>query len=87
MAENEPLHPAVNPDLYVNLDEQREGYAPIESRGWDVLTQNLTGKGRTDPSQTLNQKPVSTPPRQPTCAPLYMANKPGFTHLPICPRK
>jgi hypothetical protein len=25
MAENEPLHPAVNPDLYVNLDEQREG--------------------------------------------------------------
>ena len=41
MAENEPLYPAVNPDLYVNLDEQREGYAPIESRGWDVLTQNL----------------------------------------------
>ena len=36
MAENEPLHPAVNPDLYVNLDEQREGYAPFESRGWDV---------------------------------------------------
>jgi hypothetical protein len=24
MAENEPLHPAVNPDLYVNLDEQRD---------------------------------------------------------------
>lgn len=23
-------------------------------------------------------------PRQPTCAPLYMANKPEFTHLPIC---
>lgn len=20
----------------------------------------------------------------PTCAPLYMASKPGFTHLPIC---
>ncbi|HBX3531320.1 TPA: lysine acyltransferase [Klebsiella pneumoniae subsp. pneumoniae] len=27
---------------------------------------------------------VKTPPRQPTCAPLYMASKPGFTHLPIC---
>ena len=60
-AENESLHPAVNPDLYVNLDEQREGYAPIESRGWDVLTQNLTGKGRTDPSQTLNQNPKQRP--------------------------
>lgn len=22
--------------------------------------------------------------QKPTCAPLYMANKPGFTHLPIC---
>lgn len=51
MVENEPLHPAVNPDLYVNLDEQREGYAPFESRGWDVLTQNLSGEGRTDPGQ------------------------------------
>ncbi|KDW96736.1 putative hemolysin-activating lysine-acyltransferase HlyC [Escherichia coli 2-210-07_S3_C2] len=25
-----------------------------------------------------------TEPRKPTCAPLYMASKPGFTHLPIC---
>ena len=54
MVENEPLHPAVNPDLYVNLDEQREGYAPFESRGWDVLTQNLSGEGRTDPGQALS---------------------------------
>lgn len=61
MAEYEPLHPAVNPDLYVNLDEQREGYAPIESRGWGVLTQNLTGKGRTDSSQTLNHNPKQRP--------------------------
>jgi hypothetical protein len=29
-------------------------------------------------------EPANTQPRQPTCAPLYMANKPGFTHLPIC---
>lgn len=49
MVENEPLHPAVNPELYVNLDEQREGYAPIESRGWDVLTRNLTAAGGIDP--------------------------------------
>ncbi|HII4325782.1 TPA: hypothetical protein ACY4PY_001980 [Enterobacter cloacae] len=31
-----------------------------------------------------NDEPVSTQPRQPTCAPLYMANKLGYTHLPIC---
>lgn len=31
-----------------------------------------------------NDEPVSTQPRQPTCAPLYMANKPGYTHLPVC---
>lgn len=31
-----------------------------------------------------NDEPVTTQPRQPTCAPLYMANKPGYTHLPIC---
>lgn len=30
---------------------------------------------------------VSTQPRQPTCTPLYMANKPGYTHLPICSGK
>lgn len=31
-----------------------------------------------------NNEPVSTQPRKPTCAPLYMASKPGYTHLPIC---
>lgn len=31
-----------------------------------------------------NDEPVSNQPRQPTCAPLYMASKPGYTHLPIC---
>ena len=31
-----------------------------------------------------SDEPVETPARQPTCAPLYMASKPGFTHLPIC---
>lgn len=61
IAENEPLHPAVNPDLYVNLDEQRERYAPFESRGWDVLTKNLSGEGRTDPDQTLNKNPKQRP--------------------------
>ncbi|WP_372340337.1 hypothetical protein [Pantoea sp. Fr+CA_20] len=31
-----------------------------------------------------NDEPVSSQPRPPTCAPLYMASKPGYTHLPIC---
>ena len=31
-----------------------------------------------------NNAQFDTQPWQPTCAPLYMANKPGFTHLPIC---
>ncbi len=31
-----------------------------------------------------NNESFSTQPRQPTCAPLYMANKPGYTHSPIC---
>lgn len=31
-----------------------------------------------------NDESVSTQPRQPTCAPLYMANKPGYTDLPVC---
>ncbi|WP_309568333.1 hypothetical protein [Enterobacter sp. EC-ML 621] len=31
-----------------------------------------------------NNAQFDTQPRQRTCAPLYMANKPGFTHLPIC---
>lgn len=33
---------------------------------------------------TDNNKPVSTQPRQPACAPLNKASQPGFTHLPIC---
>lgn len=31
-----------------------------------------------------NNAQFDTQPRQPTCALLYMANKPGFTHLPVC---
>lgn len=31
-----------------------------------------------------NETVPVTEPRKPTCAPLYMASKPGFTHLPIC---
>jgi len=27
---------------------------------------------------------LDTKPRTPTCAPLYMASKPGYTQLPIC---
>ncbi|WPA29259.1 hypothetical protein R1Q26_05945 [Klebsiella quasipneumoniae] len=41
-------------------------------------------KKQASQSVAENDEPVSTQPRQPTCAPLYMANKPGYTHLPIC---
>lgn len=39
------------------------------------------------PQQSIAEKNESvtlTEPHKPTCAPLYMASKPGFTHLPIC---
>jgi hypothetical protein len=31
-----------------------------------------------------NDVPLDTQLRTPTCAPLYMASKPGYTQLPIC---
>lgn len=43
-----------------------------------------TAKKQNRQRVTENDEPVSTQPRQPTCAPLYMASKPGYTHLPIC---
>ena len=43
-----------------------------------------TAKKQEPQSVAENDEPVSTQPRQPTCAPLYMASKPGYTHLPIC---
>ncbi|EAT8924028.1 hypothetical protein SR02_003221 [Salmonella enterica subsp. arizonae] len=43
-----------------------------------------TAKKQNQQRVAENDEPVSTQPRQPTCAPLYMASKPGYTHLPIC---
>ncbi|SOD37358.1 hypothetical protein [Candidatus Pantoea floridensis] len=43
-----------------------------------------TAKKQNQQRVTENDEPVNTQPRQPTCAPLYMASKPGYTHLPIC---
>lgn len=43
-----------------------------------------TAKRQNQQRVTENDEPVSIQPRQPTCAPLYMASKPGYTHLPIC---
>lgn len=43
-----------------------------------------TAKKQNQQRVTENDEPVSTQPRQHTCAPLYMASKPGYTHLPIC---
>ncbi|NIG43275.1 hypothetical protein F3J31_05440 [Enterobacter sp. Acro-832] len=48
-------------------------------------TKKVTTAKKQDPQRVEeNDEPVSTQPRQPTCAPLYMASKPGYTHLPIC---
>lgn len=48
-------------------------------------TKKMTTAKKQKPQRvTENDEPVSTEPRQPTCAPLYMASKPGYTHLPIC---
>lgn len=44
----------------------------------------VTQKKKEQQALAESDEPVGTQPRQPTCAPLYMANKPGFTHLPIC---
>ncbi|EEW0682991.1 hypothetical protein FMI35_08900 [Escherichia coli] len=41
MEDNDIIHPAIDPTQYVNLDEMREGYAPVKPQGWDILTQNL----------------------------------------------
>ena len=41
---NEILNPAFDPARYANLNEMREGYAPVKPQGWDVLTKNLTGE-------------------------------------------
>jgi len=41
-------------------------------------------KNVVSPPVVENEESVQLQPRKPTCAPLYMASKPGFTHLPIC---
>ncbi|HIC0644145.1 hypothetical protein ABK735_00035 [Enterobacter kobei] len=41
---HEIINPAFDPARYANLDEQREGYAPMQSRDWGILTQSLTGE-------------------------------------------
>ena len=42
---------------------------------------------KSEPSQLaeINEdSPTPVQQKKPTCAPLYMANKPGYTRLPIC---
>ena len=69
------------------------GYSPSE--GSNRLTPSTssrkkqmkkitTAKKQKQQRVTENDEPVSTKARQPACVPLYMANKPGYTHLPIC---
>lgn len=44
----------------------------------------FSGKKSKPPEIVEQQAPAKIEKREPTCAPLYMANKPGYTHLPIC---
>lgn len=68
------------------------GYGPSESSNpvksstsRKTQTKKVTTARKQKPQRVAEDaEPVSTQPRQPTCAPLYMASKPGFTHLPIC---
>lgn len=43
-----------------------------------------TVKKKERQSVVENNEQINMKTREPTCAPLYMASKPGFTHLPIC---
>ncbi len=49
---NEIINPAFDPARYANLDEQQEGYAPMQSRDWGILTQNLTGEAASEQPAT-----------------------------------
>lgn len=50
----------------------------------------ITQSNKNTASQITSSRPVENEaslkpqPRMPTCAPIYMADKAGFTHLPIC---
>jgi hypothetical protein len=44
----------------------------------------LSAKKQGSPHNVENEDSLSPQPKKPTCAPIYMADKPGFTHLPIC---
>ncbi|MFK3711406.1 MULTISPECIES: hypothetical protein [Leclercia] len=50
----------------------------------------VKNKRRTNRSETsqngemMKESPTLNQQKKPTCAPLYMANKPGYTTLPIC---
>jgi hypothetical protein len=44
----------------------------------------LSAKKQGSPHIVENDDSLSQQPKKPTCAPIYMADKPGFTQLPIC---
>ena len=39
--EPEPIHPACNPALFDNIDEQHVGYVEKQQADWSILTANL----------------------------------------------
>lgn len=69
------------------------GYSPLEGSNRLIpstssrkkqMKKITTAKKQKQQRVTENDEPANTKARQSTCAPLYMANKPGYTHLPIC---
>ncbi|EPB6545522.1 hypothetical protein ACRRB3_005106 [Escherichia coli] len=68
------------------------GVAPAKRQVKSPVTTKLVQKKKSAAVRKVSQPSVAgknevvpvTEPRKPTCAPLYMASKPGFTHLPIC---
>ncbi|HDX6760691.1 TPA: hypothetical protein RPO43_004270, partial [Escherichia coli] len=68
------------------------GVAPDKRQVKSPVTTKPVQKKKSSAVRKVSQPSVAekdesvpvTEPRKPTCAPLYMASKPGFTHLPIC---
>ncbi|WP_409438258.1 hypothetical protein [Scandinavium sp.] len=68
---------------YGSSDASNRVKPPTSTRKTQTKKVTVAKKQKQQPVAE-NDEPVSTQPRQPTCAPLYMASKPGYTHLPIC---
>lgn len=60
--EPEPLHPAIDPARFLNIDEQSQDAAYVEicKSDWGILTQNL--RSNTSAPELLHETPVQVNP-------------------------